>query len=194
MAQRKIETGHSSVTTFELDGQGELRAQLERLAAQHGLMYLLAHCEDGAIWGLLDGERLALSCEAFPQGGLSLRWEALVQARLFGPAGEILVWPGPTGWQARLRDDRTGEPVEYIDETQLLWGTHSEDPQRTVAPFTLMVEGRRGIRHAPPVADKLRGEERARLRVRHYLVQADDGMVRVLDSRLAALEPTGGHP
>lgn len=195
MPSRKIVSGPSRVVALALDETRDLRATLESLAAQYGLTWLLAHCEDGAIWGVMEGGRLALSCEAFPQGGLSLRWGALIQARLFGPAGEALIWRGPVGWAARLRDDTTGDPVEHIDETQLLWGTASADPQRTVAPFQELVEGRQGIRHAPPVAGKLRGEERARLLVRHYLaLDETSGMTRVVDSRLVAVEPTGGRP
>lgn len=195
MPSRKIASGPSRVVALALEEAHDLRATLESLAAQQGLTWLLAHCEDGAIWGVMKGGRLALSSEAFPQGGLSLRWEALIQARLFGAVGEVLVWRGPAGWAARLRDDTAGDPVEHIDETQLLWGTASDDPRRTAAPFQELVEGRQGIRHAPPVAGKLRGEERARLLVRHYLAEDKaTGVARVVDSRLVAVEPTGGRP
>jgi CRISPR-associated protein (TIGR03984 family) len=188
MAQRKISSGMSRTAALPVDAAADLRNWLERVAVEHRLTWLLAHCEDGTIWGVVQTGRLELSSEAFPQGALALRWEALVQARLFGEGGEVLVWPGPAGWQARLRDDTGGESVERIDEAHLLWGTASEDPARTVAPFTQLVEGRQGTRHAPPLAGALQGEQRASLLVRHYLEEdVTTGAVHIVDSRLVAL-------
>lgn len=192
MAVRNIAAGPSRVLPVPVNAAGDLRAWLETLAGEHDLMWLLATCEDGTIWGVMDGGRLALSSEAFPRGGLSLRWAALVQARLFGAESELLLWRGPAGWLARLRDDREGEQTKFIDESQLLWGTGSADSSRRSGPFQELVEGRRGIRHAPPVGGMPTEEQRASLRVRHYLAADDDGVVRVVDGRLMGLEPTGG--
>lgn len=191
---REITSGPSSVRALAVDHKQELRAWLEGLAAENELTWLLAHCEDGAIWGLVEHGRLALSCEAFPRGGLALRWAALVQARLFGAHGEVLVWRGPAGWLARLRVDGAGEQVKHIDETQLLWGTGSADPTRHSGLFQELVEGRRGIRHAPPIGGMPTESQRAGLRVRHYLAADDDGVVRIVDGRLVALESVGGAP
>jgi CRISPR-associated protein (TIGR03984 family) len=190
-----IESGVSQIAPLPVDHQtDDLRGWLERTAIAHDLTWLLANGEDGAIWGVIEGGLLVISSEAFKQNQLRLRWAALAQARLFGARGEALLWPGPGGWQARYRDDTAGTEVSYIDERQLLWGTWSADPTRTVAPFTLLVEGRQGIQHAPPVADGLADGQRARLRVRHYLAEsAITGVVQVVDSRLVAVEPHGGR-
>ncbi|HMQ32725.1 MAG TPA: CRISPR-associated protein Csx19 [Chloroflexaceae bacterium] len=194
MARREIKQVSSRVLAITVAERADLRGWLAGLAAEHRLTTLLAHCEDGAIWGVAERNGLALSAEAFPRGGLDLRWEALVQARLFGPDGEVLLWQGPTGWQARLRDDTAGDPTEHIDEDQLLWGTGSDDPARRAGPFLELVEGRRGIRHAPPLAGELQGAGRGRLRARHYIAaDPESGVVRVFDSRLVRLEPAGGQ-
>ncbi|MBX0331375.1 TIGR03984 family CRISPR-associated protein [Oscillochloris sp. ZM17-4] len=195
---RKISTGVSTVTAWDVaSAKEDLHAWLTAMAKQHGLTWLLAQCEDGTIWGVMQDGKLLLSSDAFPQEypQLRLRWEALTQARLFGPPGELLLWLGPAGWRARYRDDSAGTDTDYINERQLLWGTWSDEEDRTVAPFTLLVEGRQGIQHAPPLAGQMLANTNAQLWTRHYL--ADDthtGLSQIVDSRLVAVEPPGGQP
>ncbi len=171
---------------LEISTDDDLRGWLTAQARTYNLPWLLAHAEDGVIWGKLRqddqrGEVLALSCEAYPNRVLGLRWETLQQARLFGEAGELLVWPGPldqdgrTTWQARLiRDDEGGPATEYIDEDQLLWGDHPTAASSQVEGFVQIAEGSQGIVHAPPIGasaltpNKFVVTERTRLRVRHY--------------------------
>jgi CRISPR-associated protein (TIGR03984 family) len=176
------------------DTNQELRAWLAAQAAAYQLRWLLAHSEDGAIWGLHEHAALQLSSDVLPVGARTLRWERLVQARLFGSAAELLLWPGPQGWQARIRHDRAGTGHAVIDEQQLLWGTWSAAPERNSPPFTLLAEGRQGIQHAPPLASELAtlppaSERRASLLVRHYLHEDDSGMTRIADGRLMGVEP-----
>lgn len=190
--RRKIERVRSRVATLSPEAGVELRGWLEAQAAEHGLTTLLAHCEDGALWGVIEGGRLLLSAEALGQPGPRLRWETLVQARLFSADAELLLWPGPAGWLARLRDDRAGDETRAIDERQLLWGTRSERPGQIAPPFAELTEGRQGIRHAPPVAAALPANRRAGLLVRHYLGEdADSGAAVIVDSRLVGLDAKG---
>jgi CRISPR-associated protein (TIGR03984 family) len=170
----------------------DLHAWLTEQAQQYQLPWLLAYADDGVIWGeLRDDGHLHLSCAAFPQSALHLRWITLQQCRLFGPPGELLLWPGPQGRQARLRLDSHGETITYIDEEQLLWG-HSVNGQQN--GFMLLVEGAQGISHAPPITTRPGPHKRARLHIRHYLhPDTDTGIVRIGSSRLVALiEPQGG--
>ncbi len=48
--------------------------------------WLLAHAEDGIIWGTIDDHHLLLSSDAFPTISPSLRTFTLWEARLFGEA------------------------------------------------------------------------------------------------------------
>jgi hypothetical protein len=68
---REIETGLSTTNMVEVDTAIELREWLKQQAVLMQSItdkncWLLAHCEDGVIWGeLRDNGKLALSCEAF---------------------------------------------------------------------------------------------------------------------------------
>lgn len=148
--------------------------------------YLLAHADDGVIWGKVDGDKLALSSDAnaYPEVSPKLRLETLRELHLFGPQTEWFLWRTDTGWQARTILDGEGDPVEYYDECNILWGTGAVgDPK---PPFTLVAEADTGIRHTPPIA--LVKRHSLRLRVRHYLAEDENGAVYVKLSRLVNLE------
>ena len=105
---RKIEKCGYSIrpvtvgAAFEDDASG----WLAREASQHRLSTLLAHADDGVIWGRVDKGVLQTSHSAFPQVSPPLRALTLQQARLFGPDAELLVWrDGEGNWQARLLRD-----------------------------------------------------------------------------------------
>jgi CRISPR-associated protein (TIGR03984 family) len=179
----------------------DLRDWLTTQATTYKLNWLLAHCDDGVIWGQLRDNILALSSDqtAFPKDGMDLRWETLQQARLFGAAGEIFLWPGPSDmqgkhtWKARLLYDSAGNPMNCIDEEYLLWGYAQNNEQPPLREgFMQITEGSQGIVHAPPIgADKPSEKHRARLQVRHYLEEGDTGIVRISYSRLVALMKPG---
>lgn len=202
---RKIVQGHSATTstTIAPASAGDLRDWLTAQAKANNLHWLLAHTEGGVIWGeRRDDGKLHLSCEAFGPKSLMLQWSTLQQARLFGEAGELLLWYGPGGWRARLIHDRTGVAVEWIDkEEHLLWGDHQADGTTVTDGFMQIVEGSQGIVHAPPIGDAapLRQQppsppemtDRARLLVRHYLGEDDAGVVRIAYSRLMKLAKPG---
>ncbi|MDZ4720650.1 MAG: CRISPR-associated protein Csx19 [Roseiflexaceae bacterium] len=170
-----------------------LTAQAVALVKNHKdkRCWLLAHCEDGVIWGeLCSLGKLHLSCEAFPTLKLSLRWDTLQQARLFGEAGELLLWCGPQSWQARvLNEVPGGEADGYIDEEHLLWG-YARDGETLARKdgFVQLSEGSQGIIHAPPLGDATPHEmQRASLKVRHYLGEDGAGVARITHSRLVRL-------
>ena len=172
----------------------DLRAWLEEYAARDQgklrFRWLLAHCDDGVIWGELRDGTLHLSSDAFPMRGLALRGATLQQARLFGSQAELLIWRGPRDqWHASLRRDDQGDEVECIDEPQLLWGYLGEDdpPPPEHDGFVQLHEGSQGIVHAPPLGDSPLPTEQRRvsLLLRHYLAEdPDTGVVRIGHSRL----------
>jgi CRISPR-associated protein (TIGR03984 family) len=156
--------------------------------AQSGkYQYLLAHAEDGVIWGKLEDGRFLLSSDAYPEVSPKLRVDTLRELRLFGKEAEWLLWRTESGWQARLILDGEGAPVEYFDESSILWGTDAIGQAH--APFSLVTEADTGIRHAPPM--EFHGRHSMRLVVRHYLGYDEQNSVFIKSSRLVNLENGG---
>lgn len=174
-----------------------LAGWLEEQASGKKLRWLLAHADDGVIWGRVDDGRLITSEEVargYPEAeAISpvLRWETLQQARLFGAGGEVYLWRDENGgWRARfIRDVREGERAhweEAYNEPQLLWG--STDGATPLAHgFTLVREGVQGLAHVLPMSLPVDGAKVSlpRLVVRHYLSRS--GVARVVASRLLDL-------
>jgi len=175
----------------------DVKAWLQEQAARYELKWLLAHADDGVIWGRADNGRI-VTAEHLPLDICPpLREETLQQARLFAPHAELLLWCKEEGqWTARLiRDAKNGEKPfweEAIDEAQILWGTYAEQLSED---FTLMKDGAQGLRHAVPLALKgeFENEKRPlRLQVRHYIAEDKDGFARIVASRLLELFTNGG--
>lgn len=198
--ERPITTIRSDVQTRLLDPlPQDLREWLSQQAHDLGLTWLLAHCEDGVIWGKYADGNLKLSCDqdAFHIRALGLRWETLQQARLFGEPADLLIWRGPQDrWHQTLRRDDPGSDVEVINERHLLWGDRQAPSPSVSNDFMQVVEGAQGIVHAPPIASAPTSETkpsaRARLQVRHYLDEdKESGAVRIAYSRLVKLIAPG---
>lgn len=156
-------------------------------ARAYDLRILLAHADDGVIWGRANDDGLHTSHGIAPESP-PLRATTLQQCRLFGPAGELLVWRINDGWRARYVTDTTDHSDDTIDEDQILWGSNVETVKDR---FTLVREGSQGMRHAVPIVVSNQQLERhqLRLRVRHYINENIDGEARVTLSRLVRLLP-----
>lgn len=107
--KREMITTAATCKMVELDGfaNDPIRWLSQRMQI-HKLNYLLAHADDGVIWGRLDDERLNTSHDAAPEHAPPLRTETLQTARIFGPDGELLIWRDEMGaWTARLISETT---------------------------------------------------------------------------------------
>lgn len=150
-------------------------------------MVLLAHADDGVIWGL--GETGSLR---FPRTQVLVQatWRAttLQMARLFDSDHEVFLWRVDEGrWLVRIIEDGVGNQVACIDERQLLWGTNATVND---GAFTRVVEGQQGMVHAFPQkvdATALSTARRPKLHVRHYLIEDDTGWQRIAYSRLTGV-------
>lgn len=157
--------------------------------------WFLAHADDGVIWGQLREGRLMLSSTVFPEVSPTLRAVTLQQARLFGEQAEIRVWRENNAFSACLLQDHHDQGAEAFDEEHILWGTRCVGQKND---FTLMTDGRQGLRHAVPllvpnnVFDAKERHHPIRLRLRHYLTYDADGQANVSLSRLVALKVEGG--
>lgn len=176
--------------TVEATFENGVADWLVRQAQDHGLITMLAHADDGVIWGRVEQGRLLTSRDALPEENVSpvLRALTLQQVRLFSPDAELLLWHTDGKWQARLIVDGAGEAVEFFNEWQILWGTRCEAVQDG---FILVADGALEHRHAPPVelSDSLFASDEnrrpLRLQVRHYLeTDPNSGLVRIALSRL----------
>lgn len=150
--------------------------------------WLLAHADDGVIWGkVMDGK--LVTAPASP----ALRGETLQNARLFNQTSEIYLWRDGDGvFQTRsIQDAETPQKeLSYFDEDQILWGNSVE---ATENGFTLLSDGAQGLKHYVPLEVTADGENRPlRLKVRHYLEEDDTGFVRIGFSRLVSLSVDKG--
>lgn len=178
-------------------------------AKEYELRYLLAHADDGVIWGLVDDDGLVTSFDVAKDDDTArnycpeLRTSTLQQARLFSKEAELLLWrDGHNLLQARLVQDVAGveNPAweAAFDEPQMLWGN---DGVKLSRGFTLLEDGAQGLRHAIPVAKDAIPVEKdgdgklnlvpPKLVIRHYL--AKDDFARVDLSRLVGFEGVEGE-
>jgi CRISPR-associated protein (TIGR03984 family) len=195
MKREIINTGATCETVDEMTSFADEPSKwLSRKMRTHKLKYLLAHADDGVIWGRLDGEDLITSHDVAPEYSPPLRVETLQTARIFTRVGELLVWRDEAGaWAGRLITEAmpgaTAEWTEAFDEQQVLWGTKAESRERG---FTSMSDGSQGLFHVVPLNITGHFDEQTRplrLVVRHYLKADDYGFVRINASRLLSLLP-----
>ena len=152
--------------------------------ASDGMTLFLAHADDGVIWGRVEDGKLLLAGEVMPEVEVALRPETLQQARLFGPAGELLLWRNDGKLRVRLIADGETAPDNALPlETYWLWGTQAIG---SAGGFKLLEEGAQGLHHAPPVSILTDGQ-RVALLVRHYLAHDAEGRARISASRLCGL-------
>lgn len=197
--QRVIKPVRAILEEIDVQGLSQVHDWLIRHAKQHGLRWLLAHADDGVIWGRMDGDRLVTSHDAARGNSQAetvcppLRDKTLQQARLFGDDAEVLLWRDGDGtMRARLiRDVSDGEASgravdrweEAIDEVHLLWGMGQ--PDQLAEGFSLWTHGAEGLRHAVPVTAAGANPTPPQLQVRHYLARTDHTYIEC--SRLRGL-------
>lgn len=199
---------------------GDPRKWLEEInrAEKLGAKFLLAHAEDGVIWGKFDDDGNLLtsfeaSAEFYAEGQLKadapelagwgraqLRKETLWQARIFGENAELFLWrDGDNLFHARVivdgnasadKDDATYQ--DAFDEPQILWGTDAKELDNG---FTLMTDGAQGMRHAAPKhvesVKEQKDASKESLRPLRLVVRhylANEDLARIAASRLVNLE------
>lgn len=167
-----------------------LHTWLKQKAKEYNLEYLLAHAEDGVIWGRFDKNQLTTAEKVFCKPDFNvdfptLRLPTLQQCRIFGKSGEVLLWRTGEKWRSRLVQDK-GEAE--ITERQILWGTHGQKRDH----FTLLWDGLQGLKHAVPFTDVALDDRNklinpVRLLLHHYVNYDDAGVACIHLSRLVDL-------
>lgn len=165
-----------------VDFAGGIEVWLQKYANRYNLPWLLAHADDGVIWGEVRDGALYRSNGLFEP---HLRLDTLQMARLFGFGGELFLWKNDNSWSSRMVTDGEGNSKEYYDETHLLWG---KDVEKRENGFIHLRHGEEGLHHAPPVGDG-DVEPPLVLIVRNYIGYDDDGQAYVQFSRLVSIGP-----
>lgn len=167
----------------------DVKTWLEAQASAYKLQFLLAHAEDGIIWGKFIDNQLVTADSVFDNLP-KLRSFTLQQCRAFGDDGEVMLWQTDEGFKARvIQDDKN---TEFIREEQILWGTKVKEINNDFG-FTLVSDGSQGLCHAVPLVDINFDADKTlyrplRLLVRHYVDYDDEtGLARIYLSRLVNL-------
>ncbi len=154
--------------------------------------WLLAYAEDGVIWGKLAGGELIFPKTETP----TLVSQTLLEARLFNEQGEIHLWRTDEGFSACVVTD-TADGDGAFDEVQRLWGTDFDRESKVGDGFTLLVDGREGLRHAVPfeIPNNYFTKRHPRfhpalIQTRHYFqIDEQTGVTSVALSRLVSVKP-----
>ncbi|MBD2426956.1 CRISPR-associated protein Csx19 [Phormidium sp. FACHB-1136] len=180
------------IKELSLRTNDDLTDWIEAQFKEYNLKYLLAHADDGVIWGHFRTGKLSTSNAVLEQSP-PLRIMTLQQCRIFGKAGEVLLWNTNNTWNARLLFDPP-DKKHIIEERQLLWGTHGK--KREPEGFTCLKDGSQGLKHAVPFTEiELENDGKlvqpVRLVVHQFIDYDDDGLARVTLSRLVDLTTEG---
>ena len=170
-------------------------AWIETQMGQGERPFLLAHTDDGVVWGRWDGKALRTSHEiavGTDSEGISPPLEGIMlqQAFVFGEHSEIRLFHNELGnWAAK--EIREGTDADMIVESQLLSGNNviREWPQQEFTHLRDKVQ--QGLDQIVPllvsqtqIDDETR-PLRARLRLHHFITyDADSGEARIGLSRL----------
>ena len=200
---RKISESHPAEIEMNLNlGFGDrISDWLESMSSAHDFRWMLAHADDGIIWGRFDQGRLVLSSDAALGDSEAeavcppLRTITLQRLRAIGQNAEVYLWRDGGEFKGRLIKNRSSSDGSVsslsrcIDEKHILWGTTARELKDE---FSLLTEEGLGIKQVIPLKHNgsLRGDRvTPRLHVRQYLEQdADTGAVRILTGRLVDLE------
>lgn len=161
----------------------DIRSWLADISKRYDSKYLLAHADDGVIWGQFTNNKLMLAGDFFELAKVDLRATTLQEARLFGTKGEILIWRTESGFSGRaITDEMLTKDVDYLEEEYWLWGSSVN----TINKFTLMQDGQQGLLHVPPI--QAEEKKAAVLIIRHYLSNDEFGQAFISCSRLVGLK------
>lgn len=172
----------------------DLIGWLEAQPAPGPTGWLLAHAENGVIWGRVADGKLKLAT-GINQSAPVLCLDTLIEARLFGERAEVRLWRANNGWRACCLEDQVGAGDSF-DEFHRLWGIRSNGSQDG---FTVLHEPGVGVTHTVPIpvtedafAPAHSGFDTYRpllLTCRHYLdYDQKTGEARIAATRLVNLQ------
>lgn len=164
-----------------------------------GLKWLLAHCEDGITLGKWNASksRWAMGSDAFPEISPKITKDNLLEVRIFGDRGEILIWRHSHSFRGRYLSDVQPDGnglLSPIIEERVLMGNRLLEPSR--AGFSRIASSSGAEQVVPFPLDGVLTVSRQwplRLVVKHYLQQDEStGAIRIAATRLVDLFVKGG--
>jgi CRISPR-associated protein (TIGR03984 family) len=179
------------IASADLSDQNSLKRWIEEQREKYDLQYLIAHAEDGVIWGRFQESELVTAESLWVKFPIpSLQPISLQQCRIFGKDAEVMLWRQDRGWQARVIQE--AQEAHCIIEEQMLWG---DTVEKVDNGFTLLTDGQQGLRHALPITGIRENQSRTepsqkqakrhtRLHVKHYIDYDNAGIALIYYSRL----------
>lgn len=154
--------------------------------SEDGFRWLLAHCDDGVVWGKYEGGWRFGSdyfdiCPRVSETNL-------IEMRVFGDDRELLIWRTEEGLKGRLLKDKAplpkDAPTRWDDEKRILAGNKFIASR---GGFT-RIGTSSGAEQVVPL-ELSRTDNTCYLKVRNYFEQdSETGAVRVAVTRLISLE------
>ena len=204
---RKIDSITEYITTERVDHTEKKTLRDWLQSKMTDTSYLLAHADDGVIWGHLVDKQLVIARDVAEELAdddqkrrllavcPSLDWSTLWEARVFDENEMYHLWQSGEDWicthytnDTNKKNDAQAIFNDVIDEEQLTWGTPNR--RYELEGFTVMRDGQQGLVHVVPL--KVKDNHRLWLRVRHYVKEDDNtGFNHITASRLLGLEPKG---
>jgi CRISPR-associated protein (TIGR03984 family) len=190
MKNRTIEDCKEALTFVDVPANLDLYAWLVEQAGG-ATFWLLAHADDGVIWGKVENGTLTTAWDVtqgtnWPSVSPQLNLITLQTARLFNEKAELLLWRDDGyNWKARLiqsvEADQGASFCECLDEYHFLWGNRADAVTDT---FTLLSDSGQGFHHIVPHATA----KGSKLKVRYLIAEDKSGYKRIAANRLVCLE------
>lgn len=179
-----------------------LRQWLVALAARFSLTYLLAHAEDGVIWGcfthgtlITADEQIGARPDLRPWRLPRFRLDRLQQCRAFGENAELLLWKGADAhaWSARMAHER-GEQVAV--HTLHLSGAPGDWPDASTIADAEAVEGAISLERLCEDEEQILWGTRAEQITKDFTLLADgaQGLRHAVPLRMAQEDFTAPAP
>lgn len=147
--------------------------------------WALALCTDGVTWGRLEDTGWVMGDTHYKDLCPRVTLENLLELRIFGKNGELLLWREDSRLSGRILIDQDSSELHYppLKEKHILLGEPTGDYRGS---FSRM-RNKAGCEQALPLI--IKNGARCRLIIKHYMTQdAETGAVRITASRLSGLE------
>ena len=152
------------------------------------IAWVLAHADDGVIWGRVEDKQLLLRGQCLSRSRSRVAADDVTAGSTLRASRRAITWRDGDKFHIRRIMDGEKTPDNTLSlETYWLWGTQAVG---SAGGFKLLEDGAQGLHHAPPISALGEGQRLALL-VRHYLAYDAEGRTRIAASRLYGFRNCG---